>query len=527
MRDDFDVLIVGSGPAGVSAAFPLLDAGLRVLMVDGGREGRVAPPSGQLLELRQRDLRQWTWMVGQDFHALRQADAVSPKLRVPTHADVFEGFEAANRINARDFIAVGSMARGGLSNAWGCGVAKLSAHELADFPFAAGELEPSYEAVVRRIGVSGAVTDDLTDYFGLDDWAQPPVALDVLQGGLLRNYEARRASLTARGFRLGRSRVAVLTSGKDGRQACDLSGNCLWGCDRRSLYSATEDMRLLEVRAGFHYRPGFIVERLVHAGSLRGVEGYDSVGSETLRARRVILAAGTLASTRLALQALGTRTTVPLQSCPTAAFMLWAPRWLGRARTPAFGLGQLSFALTLSEHVTGFGSLFDTTGIPVTEFARYIPLGKRNSIDILSGLLSSCVAGNLFLPGRLSKASLRLDSDTSLHVRGAYGDEVAGLMALARHRLRLHFVRLGAMLMPSSFTIGQPGGDIHYACSLPMRHRPVSGETDAWGELAGCDGVHVVDGASLPTLVEKSHTLTIMANADRIGRHLAREMVKV
>ena len=35
---DPDVVIIGTGPAGVSAAYPLVEAGLQVLMIDGGRQ---------------------------------------------------------------------------------------------------------------------------------------------------------------------------------------------------------------------------------------------------------------------------------------------------------------------------------------------------------------------------------------------------------------------------------------------------------------------------------------------------------
>jgi hypothetical protein len=52
---------------------------------------------------------------------------------------------------------VGSLARGGLSNAWGCGVARLSAEELRDYPFPPGDIEKSYEIVTRRMGVSCSV----------------------------------------------------------------------------------------------------------------------------------------------------------------------------------------------------------------------------------------------------------------------------------------------------------------------------------------------------------------------------------
>jgi choline dehydrogenase-like flavoprotein len=58
-----------------------------------------------------------------------------------------------------------------------------------------------------------------------------------------------------------------------------------------------------------------------------------------------------------------------------------------------------------------------------------------------------------------------------------------------------------------------------------MRRRPRIGETNVLGEIAGVANAHVVDGACLPTLSEKSHTLTIMANADRIGRALAAQVM--
>ncbi|HKX55315.1 MAG TPA: FAD-dependent oxidoreductase [Xanthomonadales bacterium] len=523
---DFDVIIVGSGPAGVSAAFPLLEAGLRVLMVDGGQGAAVAPPAGQFLDLRHHSADQWLWMAGRDYHALRQADAVSPKLRVPTHATVFAGFLEANRITADDFLATGSLAPGGLSNSWGCGVACLDDDELAAFPFAPAELRASYGTVAQRIGVSGGRDDDLSQFFGLDDWCQPAVPMDELQGDLLARYSHHRNAMLQRGFRLGRARVAVITEPVADRKACDQSGTCLWGCSRRALYSATEDLRLLGGYPGFSYRPGFLVERVGNEGAVIVAEGRDSNGHCMAQARRLLLAAGTLASTRLALQALNHRVPVSMQSCPTAAFMLWLPRHLGRAHSAAFGLGQLAFALDLGEGTTGFGSLFNTTGIPVTEFVRQMPFGKRYGTDLLALLLSSCVVGNVFLPGSMTDVTLGLDAHDGLSVKGNYRQEVDSLMQQAQRRLRASFRRLGAEMVPTSFKVGRPGSDIHYAASLPMREHPEPGQTDRNGELFGATGIHVVDGASLSTLTAKSHTLTIMANADRIARNVAQTLVE-
>ncbi|MBT9159942.1 MAG: hypothetical protein DDT27_00523 [Dehalococcoidia bacterium] len=526
---DFDVIIVGSGPAGVSAAFPLVDAGLRVLMVDGGHGARLVPPTGQYLNVRNQDIGNYDWMIGQNFHALSQADAVSPKLRVPTHAAVFEGFVSANRIVADNFVAVGSLAPGGLSNAWGCGVARMTDKELASFPLKPSEMYTSYAAVAKRIGVSGGYCDDLSDFFGLDEWSHGTVPIDNLQNSMLMRYTRSRSALMQSGFQLGRARVAVLTTPQTqtDRQACNLCGTCLWGCERRALYSATDDLQRLHGRQGFFYRPGFLVEQVESQGNSVAISGVGTDGAGVLRARRVLLAAGTLASTRLALQAINHRKLVAMQSCPTAAFMLWLPRHLGRRHEPAFGLGQLSFTLDLGADIQAFGSLFNTTGIPVSEFARHVPLGKRYGVDLLASLLTSCVVGNLFLPGSLSNVSLQLDEDDQLLIWGGYSAEVEMLMKEARHKLRNSFIKLGALLMPISFKVGRPGTDIHYAASLPMSAKPVLGQTDQFGELMGTAGIHVVDGASLSYLPAKSHTLTIMANAERIATHVATNMVLI
>ena len=66
-----------------------------------------------------------------------------------------------------------------------------------------------------------------------------------------------------------------------------------------------------------------------------------------------------------------------------------------------------------------------------------------------------------------------------------------------------------------------PGGDMHYAATVPMRESPRPGEANARGEVQGLPGVYVVDGAALTSLPPKPHTFTIMANADRIATLLS------
>jgi hypothetical protein len=522
----FDVIIVGSGPAGVSAAFPLVQAGLKVLMVDGGGIAGEAAPSGRFNDNRRHDLNQWKWMVGEDFYALRNINKSSPKLRVPNFSEVFEGFAEHNHIKAADgFVALGSLARGGLSNAWGGGVAAFSDEELRSFPIDIRDLRLSYKLVAQRIGISGNLNDDLSNFFLLDEVSQPPIQIDRLQGSILERYMKHRDSMSAKGFRVGRSRVAVLSEPMGDRKACDLLGNCLYGCERRAIYSATDDLKSLIKYDTFSYRSGFLVQRVRNQNDSIIIEGRDGSGFEVIRGKRLLLAAGTLASTRLALEAINHRSPISMQSCPTAAFMLWLPRHLGSIKESAFGLGQLSFLLTLAGGAQQcFGSLFNTGAIPVSEFLRQIPFGRRYGIDLLEPLLRSCAVGNVFLPGSMTSTSLRLDFNNALVINGHYVDQVPILLREAENKLRYFFWKLGAILLPESFTLGSPGADIHYAASLPMNENPKPGQTDGYGELACAGNIYVVDGASLSCLPIKSHTLTIMANADRIARHLVEKI---
>lgn len=526
MKANFDVIIVGSGPAGVSAAFPLVEAGLRVLMVDGGKQAVQSPPAENFLTWRHGDPLQHKWMVGQDFHALKMQEAVSPKLRVPSLAYVFNEFAQRNQIFGNDFITVGSLATGGLSNAWGCGVARFSDEELASFPFPASQIQASYANVARRIGISGAAPDDMSDYFGLDAWAQPPIATDKLHTYILQRYNAVKRTLSSE-FRMGRARVAALSLDRGMRQACTLSSNCLWGCGERALYSATDELPILKKYENFYLQTDFLVTRLRRLNGAWEIQGEASSGHThpSIKAPKILLAAGTLATTRLVLQTLDYHQTRPLMACPTAAFMVWVPRFLGKSTESGFGLGQLSFALKLNEHTTAFGSTFATTGLPVSEFMRHVPFKARYGIDLLKGLLTSCVVGNLFLPGIYGGANAKLSVDGRLVVSHTPHVDTAGLMKAAARIVGKTYRKIGAIVLPASFTVGRAGSDIHYAGTLPMRKNPVPGETGSCGEVAALEDIYVIDGANLCVLPEKSHTLTIMANADRIARRV-RDLIK-
>ena len=67
------------------------------------------------------------------------------------------------------------------------------------------------------------------------------------------------------------------------------------------------------------------------------------------------------------------------------------------------------------------------------------------------------------------------------------------------------------------------GNSFHYAATLPMREKPNEFETDKNGKLFKHENIYIIDAANFSDLPSKNFTLTIMANAFRIGQIINKE----
>ena len=84
--------------------------------------------------------------------------------------------------------------------------------------------------------------------------------------------------------------------------------------------------------------------------------------------------------------------------------------------------------------------------------------------------------------------------------------------------LRKHRRLLGFSPIPFAAKKSLVGQSNHLLSSMPMSTTPLNDETDQWGRPLGFHHVYFVDGAVLPAIPAGPVTLTIMANAHRIGR---------
>jgi choline dehydrogenase-like flavoprotein len=505
-----DFVVIGSGPAGVSAALPLVEAGRRIIMLDGGDDRDSLPGT--------RSSTSWQRMLGPNFESLAPDDGLSPKMRAPEARRILGAFARHTQIEESDFLAIGALGRGGLARIWGGFVCELGDDDLRGWPVTGFDLRPSYDAVVSRIGVSGSGDDDMAAFYGSSGALLAPPPLGPTAATILRRYAASRPDPD---FALGRARNALLTENRWQRQSCDYRLDCLWGCPRGAIYDGRHDLALLRQHGNFALRDA-TAHRLE-----RSEGGWEVVtaGDGRLRAPRIVLAAGTVGSLHLAAPLLGTVSELRIVNSPVLAMPLLVPRRLGgKAPTSGHSLAQLGFRLTCSAAPGDYvsGALYEVTGLPPSSFAARMPLGRRAATEIYRALAPALVVATIYFPGRWSEntVTLRPSPDAPrIEVRGGVAPGFDAFARTVRQRLTRIWRRLGAVPLPGA-ALGTPGTDAHLGGVFPMGLAAPHG-TNVLGELRAAPGLHLVDGSVLPTIPSKFTTLTVMANADRIGRSLA------
>lgn len=508
-----EVAIIGSGPAGVAAAHPLLEAGLSVMMVEAGEWSEPKTIERPWTEFRTQERDQWSLLAGAPAEA-GGASRRSAKFSVPWVADIANGAEKRLGFAADNFEGMPFAAVGGLSTAWGSGLALFDEADLAGWPVGLDELTPHYIAIAERIGASGPWPEG---------HGPPPTGLSPHPG---LHPTAQRLLARARprpGFAMSAGLHAVLGAEHGGRRACDLNGSCLFGCARKSIWSASYEVRALQMSPRFLLRSNLRVDCLRKEQDSWALSCSDG---STIHARHVICAGGAIGSPRLILPLVRSNgPPVRLLSSPVGAFALFLPERLGAAwERRFFGLAQVQVRQQIDaagDYV--YGGVFCGEGVPLRYLVSMAPVSPRLALRIFRDLVPACLFGNIFFDGRHSDHMLSLVPGGGVSVRGGHGASLPQAINAAARRLRSSFGEAGAIMMPMKPVLAAPGADLHFAGSLPMSDVAEPGKTDRWGAAYGVSEIVVVDGSVLPSLPPKGHTFTIMANARRIASHWARQ----
>ena len=241
----------------------------------------------------------------------------------------------------------------------------------------------------------------------------------------------------------------MLVVPQEDRGACTSCGLCLYGCARGSIYRADAELPALRRHPNFRYRTGMRVERLAGEPGAHIVEARFGHEPVRFRAKAVGLAAGTLATTALALRRLGLAgRSVRLLSNPVGGMAFLVPGLVGAA-LPArsFGLGQLFHTVAPAPGMKAAGVLYGADTLPLATIADRLPLTRRAALAAARALAPALLLGTAYLPGRYSENRLWIEEDGGadrLRVEGRQTDEAEQLLRATFAALDRHMRRRGA-----------------------------------------------------------------------------------
>ena len=523
----YEIIIVGSGPAGVAAGLELQDRNVAVL--DAGFEAPEPPQDlrQNLYDLKRSNEDLSKLLLGEQFESLHNVVSpyLSPKLKSPLVRFVTQSSRQLCPVDSPGFDEVLSFAAGGLSNVWGAGVYRFNDKELEDFPIAASDLNPFYDRLTSEIGICGC-DDDLTPFFGSTRGLMPPVELDQLSEGLLKQYSKNKRRFSRTGIYIGKPRVALLTKELNERSAYDYNGLEFFKPNGPAVYNSSHTLRELRKRPNINYRSGFLVERFEETpeGVKVFAKNIHTNAIEEFVGNKLVLAAGTISTSKIVLSSYSDYDTrLPLLDNAVSYIPFLAPRFIGAPQENRFFSGvQLNVVYRKHEDDTPIqGSFYGVMGLLRSDLMLDLPLSVKGNLTAAKYLTPGLGVLYLLYPDYPDPNNyLRLTSSGELELR--YEQK-------SRGRIEKEFIsafwRLGYFSLPALCKYPAPGNSFHYAGTLPMM-TDGNGKyvTSVKGLLSGTKHVYVVDGANFCSLPSKNHTFTIMANSMRIAHHLKRKL---
>jgi choline dehydrogenase-like flavoprotein len=528
------VIVVGSGASATSAAFPLVRAGISVTMLDVGNDDtHYAPliPNQPFPTLRASHDEQHRYFLGDEFEGVPFGDVRVGAQLTPPRRFIARDTERLTPVVTSTFGGMESLARGGLASGWGAVAVEWDDTDLRDFPLKRQALEHHYRSVSERVGISGG-DDDLRSRYGDATALQPPLELDSNGEALLNAYEKKRARLNRDGTFLGRARLAVLSRDLGSRSAQQYHDMDFYADIDKSVFRPAFAVDELERLANFSYRRPFLVRRFRESEGQVEVEALhlQSGRLETFRARRLVLAAGALGTARIALRSLERYDVpVPILANPYTYVpcVLWST--LGKpARDRRHSLTQVGVIHeSASSGERLHAQIYSYRSLLLFKIAKEAPLAVSTGFRVMRELMSSFVIVGIHHHDRPTAAkycALRRGGGGADHLEISYTESATVLRQQAEdERALLKGLRRLGCLPLKRINPGN-GSSIHYGGTLPMSEEERELTVTPEGRLRGTQSVFVADGSSFPTLPAKALTLSLMANAERIGQRVVEEM---
>ena len=505
----WDAIVIGSGFGGAMTAHALVQHGHNVLMMErGGWVGRGPDNWGRLGAAFVSSHFSWEspYRVQQGW---RNANGGS--INCVGGQSVFYG-GASFRYRESDFEQN----------------AEIVGDSGAEWPFRYSDIERSYGECEQLLGVAGEAGVDRTE-------PHRTTTFGGALSALAPSSHALADAATRLGLQPSRIPLAISFGHRSPHATCIRCGKCDgYACAAEAKNDIATRLIPSLIKSGMTLRTNAVCVRLLHNRTrITGVEYIDrNTGQrETVRARAVVLAAGALATPHLILAS-------GLERLSTA------PQAVGKYLTRH----NNSLVFGLFKNAPNMDGVFDKQ-IAITDFYHGLPdsaafrgpLGMLQQTTPPVGLVRATIPRILGGPAAafLSRASglVAMTEDqpqitNGVHVDAGNVDRFGMPQLVVRHKYSERDCTANTMLAKHGRAIMREAGALatfvcpirtfsHALGTVRMGRDEQTAPLDGEGRFRGLDNLFVSDGSALPRAASVNPSLTIAANALRMGEILA------
>jgi choline dehydrogenase-like flavoprotein len=552
----YDAIVIGSGASGGWAAKELCDKGLKVLVLERGRDVKhikdyptaSRPPwdfaHRGTVSLEQRK----GYVQGASF------------LREETlHWAVKEDEQPF--IQEKPFRWVRGYHTGGKSLLWARQTQRWSDFDfegpvrdgfVVDWPIRYKDLEPWYSYVEKFAGIAGN-RDGLPEL--PDSEVQPGFEMSCIEKyfkeSLAKNFKDRH---------LIQARCAHITDPQpihqqQGRTKCQNQTMCNRGCVFGGYFSSNASTLPWAMRTGnLTLRPHSVVHSVIYdekKGKASGVRVIDADSKEMIEfyASVIFVNASTINSNAILLNSTSSRFPNGLgnDSGLLGKFVSWHNyRGKGGAQYEGFKDQQTDGRNPSNSYIPRFRNVLKQD----TDFLRgyAIGIGGGRGFAPDTHMIGDSLRENLLHPPPgswyvsswmmgecvpLEKNHVRLHKDLTdkygipqLIISCEWDENDDKMVQDYIQQTRDMFEKAGFINIKADDTKSPPGSDIHEMGGVRMGHDPRTSLLNKWNQLHHCQNVLVTDGACMTSTSCQNPTLTYMAMTARAAGHVVEELKK-
>ena len=417
----------------------------------------------------------------------KEINIPSPKFITKKNKFAYDYFRKLNKINQENFIPIGSLAKGGLSNIWGATIQPYNNLELEEYPY---KSDNKLNIIYLKI-------------------------LDILRGyksNLKEIDKLLETSITS--FITGKPILAINETNSN-KKSCSLN-SCDIGCINcnREIFNSRYLLDKLISSKKIEYFNNFFIKKILKNGEDYYLECVNLKTNKNFRiiGDKIFCSLGVLATSKIVIDMHKNENELPLLTTPGGAVILFSTK--NSYDSSLKVLSNKSFSGKKAE-VTFNGNIF-----PFSKnlLAMYFGNAIAEMLFFIFGkfLFSKIYIANIYFASEFSDTKIVKNSD-GIKIIASDNNNFSKVFKSCINLLRIGLKKDNFFIIPFMYKIFKPGSDIHYAGSLPMKKYPKDLECDEFGELKGFKNFFISDASSMPNLPGKGHSFNMMVNSYYIG----------